>query len=73
MSIKIPTFNEMLMLYGHQFTELEIGEAHKNGDYDMLIIRLEKEKNCDHSWVNTGMKVQGKILKKCLKCNLTST
>ena len=43
MSIKTPTFNEMVITYGHQFTELEIGDAYRNGDYDMLITRLEKE------------------------------
>jgi len=43
MSIKTPTFNEMVITYGHQFTELEIGDAYRNGDYDMLIIRLEKD------------------------------
>lgn len=43
MSIKIPTFNEMIMIYGHQFTELEIGDAYRNGDYYMLITRLKNE------------------------------
>ena len=45
MSIKIPTFNEMIMVYGHQFTELEIGDAYRIGDYYMLVTRLKKEKN----------------------------
>ena len=28
-------------------------------------------KNCDHFWTNTGMSVQGKNLKRCIKCGET--
>lgn len=37
--------------------------------YDELFFNHHKN-NCNHSWINTGMSIQGKKLMICFKCGV---
>lgn len=49
----------------------ELETIAKELDAEKLRLSVVSKSVCDHSWMNTGMSVQGKSLMVCTKCRET--